>query len=220
MRHGLTIGELSMLLNQAFDIHCDLNVIPMTGWHRNMDFQDTGLFWMLPSPNLPTPTSALVYPGQVIWEGTNVSEGRGTTQPFEIFGAPFINTDKVLDALGGDTLPGAVLRPVCFEPTSNKWQEHLCRGFQLHVTDPEVFTPYKNSLKLLRIIYQLYNGKFQWKQPPYEYEYKRLPIDLIIGDAGIRRRIEQFDEVGAIEASWQKALSDFDTLRRKYYLYE
>ena len=220
MRHGMTIGELSMLLNQAFDIHCDLNVIPMTGWHRNMDFQDTGLFWMLPSPNLPTPTSALVYPGQVIWEGTNVSEGRGTTQPFEIFGAPFINTDKVLDALGGDTLPGAVLRPVCFEPTSNKWQEHLCRGFQIHVTDPEIFTPYKNSLKLLRIIYQLYKGKFQWKQPPYEYEYKRLPIDLIIGDADIRRRIEQFDEVGTIEASWQKALSDFDTLRRKYYLYE
>jgi len=199
MRHGLTMGELSTLFNRAYGIGCNLNVIPMKGWRRAMYFQDTGLPWIPPSPNLPTPISAQVYPGQVVWEGTNVSEGRGTTQPFEIFGAPFINTRSVLDLLGGEKVPGAVLRTVAFEPTSNKWKGELCRGFQIHITDPNRYTSYVNSLGLLRIVRHLYGDRFQWKPPPYEYEYQRLPIDLIIGDRKIRKRIEGFDGIADIE---------------------
>ena len=220
MRHGLTMGELSTLFNRAYGIGCNLNVIPMKGWRRAMYFQDTGLPWIPPSPNLPTPISAQVYTGQVVWEGTNVSEGRGTTQPFEIFGAPFINTRSVLDHLGGEKLPGAVLRTVAFEPTSNKWKGELCRGFQIHITDPNRYTSYVNSLGLLRIVRHLYGDRFQWKPPPYEYEYQRLPIDLIIGDRKIRKRIERFDGIADIEHCWQKPLENFKKMSRDVYLYQ
>jgi uncharacterized protein YbbC (DUF1343 family) len=220
MRHGLTIGELSTLFNQAYGIGCELIVVPMRGWRRAMNFQDTELPWVAPSPNLPTPTSALVYPGQVIWEGTNVSEGRGTTQPFEIFGAPFIHTDTVSRHIGKDKLPGAILRAMAFEPTSNKWKDERCFGFQLHVTDLNRFTPYVNSLRLLQAIHHLYADHFKWKSPPYEYEYEKAPIDLIIGDRKIRRRIESFDDITGIEATWQNALDKFKKMSRSFYLYD
>jgi uncharacterized protein YbbC (DUF1343 family) len=163
MRHGMTIGELATLFNNHFRIGCDLTVIPMKGWQRAMYFTHTGLPWVAPSPNLPTPASVLVYPGQVIWEGTNVSEGRGTTQPFELFGAPFITPDKMLTILEKETFPGIVLRPVGFEPTSNKWAGNLCRGFQIHVTDKDRYAPY-TSLRLLRKS-SLYGDRFL-KTPP------------------------------------------------------
>ena len=133
----------------------------------------------------------MVYPGQVIWEGTNISEGRGTTQPFEIFGAPFIETETVVRNLGENDTDGVVLRPIAFEPTSNKWRGKLCRGFQIHITDPERYAPYGVSLRLLRCIRNLYPDRFEWKQPPYEYEHERLPIDLIIGDRRIREQLFQ-----------------------------
>ncbi|MDH3358639.1 MAG: DUF1343 domain-containing protein, partial [Desulfobacteraceae bacterium] len=128
MRHGLTIGELSLLFNNDFGIGCDLDVIPMQGWKRDMFFTDTGLPWIPPSPNMPSPVTALVYPGQVLWEGTNVSEGRGITLPFEIFGAPFFNTKRLLSTMGENELPGIKLRPVVFEPTFNKWSGKACNG--------------------------------------------------------------------------------------------
>ncbi|MCD4727141.1 MAG: DUF1343 domain-containing protein, partial [Pirellulales bacterium] len=146
MRHGLTMGELARLFNDHFGIGCDLSVIPMRGWQRGMYYPETGLPWVAPSPNMPTPHTAMVYPGQVIWEGTNISEGRGTTQPFELFGAPFFDTDKLLETLGGPIQPGAVLRPCRFEPTANKWAGVVCNGFQVHVTDPIAFKPYTTSL--------------------------------------------------------------------------
>lgn len=127
MRHGLTVAEILKLFNEVYGIGCDLEIIPMKGWRRAMYFRDTGLPWIAPSPNLPTPESAMVYPGQVLWEGTNVSEGRGTTQPFEIFGAPFLDTEKILSMLGGNRIPGAVLRPLGFEPTSNNGKA-FCAG--------------------------------------------------------------------------------------------
>ena len=145
MRHGLTIGELSMLFNNFFGIGCDLEVISMRGWKRSMYFQDTGLPWIPPSPNLPTPVSAMVYPGQVLWEGTNISEGRGTTQPFELFGAPFILIDKLLSIMSKIPIKGALLRPVSFEPVSNKWKDKLCKGFQIHITDPTQYNPFITS---------------------------------------------------------------------------
>lgn len=219
MRHGMTIGELALMFNNEFGIGCQLEVIPLAGWRRDMRFEHTGLPWVAPSPNLPTPVSALVYPGQVIWEGTNVSEGRGTTQPFELFGAPFMDPNRILDFLGGQTLPGAYLRPMEFEPTSNKWQGHACRGFQLHVIDPERFRPYQTSLRLLQAVLHCHPREFQWKKPPYEYEYERLPIDLILGDQQVRTRLEAMEPVAALEADWQKNLAAYDDMRRRSFLY-
>lgn len=219
MRHGMTIGEISMLFNRCFDIGCDLTVIAMNGWERRMYFRDTGLPWVPPSPNLPTPESAMVYPGQVLWEGTNVSEGRGTTQPFEIFGAPFIDTERVLDSLGEIHLPGVTLRKVVFEPTSNKWSHQPCNGFQLHITDPYQYRPYRTSLQLIRSVLITHKSLFSWKQPPYEYEYERMPVDLILGDKTIRMRIEQADSIDTIETSWQTGLNHFINTSRQFHLY-
>lgn len=210
MRHGLTIGELARLFNTCFGIGCELEIIPMQGWNRKMYFPDTGLPWVCPSPNLPTPASALVYAGQVLWEGTNVSEGRGTTQPFELFGAPFIDIAQLRSALRRTPIPGAVLRGVVFEPTANKWQGRPCRGFQIHVIDPEAYRPYTTSLRLLQAVLRLYPDQFQWKPPPYEYEIDRLPIDLIIGDRFVRERLEQGKDIDEIAGSWQGDLEAFE----------
>ncbi len=219
MRHGLTIGELSLLFNNEYGIDCDLEVISMKGWNRVMYFKDTDLPWIPPSPNLPTTTSTMVYPGQVIWEGTNVSEGRGTTQPFEIFGAPFINTELILSSLGGNQLPGAALRQIVFEPTSNKWKEIPCKGFQIHITDPYEFKPYITTLKLLQTVIYHHKDHFKWKPPPYEYEYNRQPIDLIIGNEQIRSRLETLDNIDEIADSWQDDIDSFVKLSRKFHLY-
>ena len=219
MRHGLTMGELARLFNLTYGIGCDLDIIPMKGWKRTMYFKDTGLPWVAPSPNLPSPVSAMVYPGQVLWEGTNVSEGRGTTQPFEIFGAPFIDIEKLSKELSEASDPGVCLRPVAFEPTYHKWQGRLCRGFQLHITDPDRYRPYRTTIKLLQAIKRLHPDEFQWKSPPYEYEFEKLPIDLIIGNRLIRRRIENFDDLDSIEKSWEKELLAFKEISRACYLY-
>ena len=219
MRHGLTIGELALLFNDAFGIGCDLEVIRMQDWRRDMLFADTGLPWVAPSPNLPTAVSALVYPGQVIWEGTNISEGRGTTQPFELFGAPFLDTHRILEVMGGCEIDGAILRPVEFEPTSNKWQGQICRGFQIHLTDARRYRSFATSLRLLQALLHCHADRFAWKSPPYEYEYERLPIDLILGDNQIRERLAAQEAVEALEAEWQSDLTAFSEMRRKYLLY-
>lgn len=219
MRHGLTIGELSLFFNNEYDIGCELDVIPMKGWNRKMYFHDTGLPWVPPSPNLPTPVSTMVYPGQVIWEGTNVSEGRGTTQPFEIFGAPFIDTEQILSSLGGNKLPGATLREIVFEPTSNKWKGDPCRGFQIHVTDLDEFKPYITTCQLLQEVIKHHPDHFQWKPPPYEYEHRKQPIDLIIGDKEIRLRLASLEDVNKIAESWQDDLESFIEQNQKYCMY-
>lgn len=217
MRHGLTIGELAGLFNEAYGIGCDLEVIEMQGWRRSMLFADTGLPWVAPSPNLPTPASANVYPGQVLWEGTNVSEGRGTTQPFEFWGAPFIDPEALLAATGN--IKGAFLRPIYFEPTSNKWTGQTCGGFQIHITDAGAYRPYTASLHLVQAVRNLWPQEFQWKKPPYEYEFERLPIDLIIGSKKIRQALEQNRPIAHIEASWQAGFAEFCDLRKNFLLY-
>ncbi|MBW2602878.1 MAG: DUF1343 domain-containing protein [Deltaproteobacteria bacterium] len=219
MRHGLTIAELALLFNNDFGIGCDLDVIPMQGWKRDMFFTDTGIPWIPPSPNMPSPVTAMVYPGQVLWEGTNVSEGRGVTLPFEIFGAPFFNTKRLLSTLGGNELPGIILRPVVFEPTFNKWNDSACNGFQIHITDPYEFKPYITTLKLLQAVILHHKNMFQWKRTPYEYEIEKLPIDLIIGDKKIRQRIESLEDIYTIEKSWLEDLKTFAETSRKFHLY-
>ena len=219
MRHGLTMGELALLCNQEMDIHAELEVVRMQGWTRSMFFADTGLPWVFPSPNMPAPLTALVYPGQVIWEGTNVSEGRGTTLPFELVGAPFIKPQDVLARLARTELPGGVLRPLVFEPTSGKWAGKPCAGFHVHVTEPGRFLAYRLSLALLEALLHLYPHDFAWKQPPYEYEYEKLPIDLILGDRAVREAVENGAEIIALERSWQEDLAAFDTRRHAVFLY-
>ena len=220
MRHAMTIGELALLFNERFEIGCNLDVIAMKGWRRSMFFQQTGLPWVPPSPNLPRPVSAMVYPGQVIWEGTNVSEGRGTTLPFELFGAPYIIPEKILSAIKPEFVPGIILREVLFEPTANKWQAQACKGFQIHVTDPNEFRPYQTSLHLLQAVILHHRTAFKWKQPPYEYETQRLPIDLIIGDRSIRERLENLESIDQIIESWQPKLNEFKDISRQFYLYK
>ncbi len=219
MRHGLTMGELALLCNREMGIDADLEVVKMEGWQRQMFFADTGFPWVFPSPNMSSPLTALVYPGQVIWEGTNVSEGRGTTLPFELVGAPFIGQQQILEKLSTASLPGCVLRPIVFEPTSGKWGGQRCPGFHVHVTEPNIFLSYRLSLALLQALLSLYPDEFVYKDPPYEYEIERLPMDLILGDRQLRMALEDGADILELEQSWQQELAVFDTLRRSVFLY-
>jgi uncharacterized protein YbbC (DUF1343 family) len=185
-----------------------------------MFFRQTGLPWVAPSPNLPSPVSAMVYPGQVLWEGTNVSEGRGTTLPFELFGAPFIDVAKIVAAIDNESIPGIILRPVVFEPTANKWQAQPCQGFQIHITDPKQYRPYETSLRLLQAVIRHHKEVFEWKPPPYEYETHKLPIDLIIGDRKIRQRLENMEPIDTIVESWQVGLAEFYEVSRRFHIYK
>ncbi len=209
MRHGLTLAELALLCNRGMGIGADLSVVPVRGWRRHMLFPQTGIPWVFPSPNMPSFSTALVYPGQVLWEGTNLSEGRGTTLPFELFGAPFIEPDEVLALLAGTALPGCVFRPLVFEPCFGKWAGEPCQGFQIHVTDPETFLPYRTGLALLQLLPALYPEEFRYKEPPYEYEFERLPMDLILGDKQVRIALEEGVDLLELEASWQEDLARY-----------
>jgi uncharacterized protein YbbC (DUF1343 family) len=219
MRHGLTLGELARYYNVTHKLGCDLTVIPARGWGRQQYFDATGLPWVMPSPNLPTLEGAMVYPGQVLLEGTNLSEGRGTTRPFELFGAPFLEPRRLLRELRNYALPGVIFREVGFEPTFHKWQGELCRGFQLHVTDRRNFKPYFTTLALLAVIRRLYPDRFAWRPPPYEYETERRPIDLLTGDAGIREGLDAGRPLAELEAAWQAELDDFRQASREFWLY-
>ncbi len=223
MRHGLTMGEMGLFINRGLAVNADVEVVPMLGWQRRMLFRDTGLPWLFPSPNMPTPESALVYPGQVIWEGTNISEGRGTTLPFELFGAPFFDhrtyLHTVVDLAGEEGLAGCFLRPLIFQPTSNKWTGQDCVGFQIHVTNPLLFKPYRTGLAMLQAALLLYPALFDYKKPPYEYEFERLPMDLILGDKELRVALEQGGAIRDQEEGWQEELRQYDLSRRKIFLY-
>jgi len=149
IRHGLTVGELALLFHQEFGLNCKLEIIKMEGWHRNLFFDQTGLPWVMPSPNMPTVDTAVVYPGMCLFEGTNVSEGRGTTRPFEIFGAPWIDPVKLVKAMDDFQLEGVRFRPLYFQPTVRKFQQELCGGAQIHATDRETFHPVRMAVSLL-----------------------------------------------------------------------
>jgi uncharacterized protein YbbC (DUF1343 family) len=181
VRHGRTIGELAQQFREQAFPRCQLAVLPMKNWERAMWFDQTGLPWVMPSPNMPTVETATVYPGMCLLEGTNISEGRGTTHPFEIFGAPFINGEVLGRALNELQLPGVFFRELCFQPTVHKFAGELCGGAQLHVTDRDSFQPFATAIEIIKRIRKSYPGHFQWKQPPYEYEWKHLPIEVLIG---------------------------------------
>jgi len=217
MRHALTMGELARVFNSVFDLGCDLGIVVMKGWRRSMIWKETGLTWFMPSPNMPLPETALVYPGQVLWEGTNISEGRGTCRPFEMFGAPFLETAEILKSLGDKEREGAMLQEITFRPTFHKWAGQLCKGFMIHTTHPAVYRSYELSLALLRAVVNLHRSSFSWKEPPYEYEYERMPIDLILGDSTLR---ECLDKGVMPEPLWDDELKNYLEWRKPYLLYE
>jgi len=181
VRHGKTIGELAELFRADLSLDVDLAVLPMEGWNRAHYYDETGLPWVMPSPNMPTVDTAVVYPGMCLLEGTNLSEGRGTTRPFELFGAPWIDPHRLCRALDDLQLPGAHFREAAFEPGFQKFAGQICRGAQLHVTDRSSFLRLRTALAILRTVQEIYPREFAWKQPPYEYEEEKLPIEILCG---------------------------------------
>jgi uncharacterized protein YbbC (DUF1343 family) len=181
IRHARTIGELAHHFREDRFPDLELHVLPMEGWSRDMWWDDTGLPWVMPSPNMPTLDTATVYPGMCLLEGTNLSEGRGTTRPFELFGAPWIHGDRLCEALREQELPGVHFRSVSFEPTFQKHAEACCQGAQLHVTDREAFRPVETGKTILQTIAACWPQDFSWNPPPYEYETEKLPIEILLG---------------------------------------
>jgi uncharacterized protein YbbC (DUF1343 family) len=219
MRHGMTIGELARLFNEHFGIGADLDVIPMTGWRREFYHDDAGAPWVMPSPNMPTLDSAIVYPGTVLFEGTNVSEGRGTTRPFELLGAPWVTTERFADALNRRQLPGAIFRPVVFEPTFHKHAKQTCGGCQIHVVDRHAFPAVHAGVLLTEAFRTASPEAFCWRHPPYEYEHEKLPFDILAGTATTREQIEAGVPAEDIARSWEPAVSEFERLRARFLLY-
>jgi uncharacterized protein YbbC (DUF1343 family) len=202
-RHGLTIGELVRHLQAAQGLGGTVDVVGLRGWRRAMLWEDTGLPWVAPSPNMPTPDTARVYPGGCLIEGTNLSEGRGTTRPFEWVGAPWLDAHDYAEALAAERLPGVVFRPARFRPTFQKWAGRTCGGVQLHVTDRARFKPFLTGLAIVATARRLAPRAFRWRRPPYEYERRRLPIDILLGTDTIRRALERGRPLGEIERGWQ-----------------
>ncbi len=194
MRHGLTIGELARLLNEEQAIGAALDVVPLSNWLPEQTFASLGRAWIPPSPNLPRIESALVYPGQVLLEGTNLSEGRGTTTPFEVTGAPFIDAESLCNDLTARQLPGVHFLPLIFRPTFDKWAGQSCEGISIHVTDPETYRPYRTTLALLAAVQRRWPRHFEWLDPPYEYETEKPPIDIISGSSSLRLSLNAEDE--------------------------
>jgi uncharacterized protein YbbC (DUF1343 family) len=185
-----------------------------------MWFEHTGLSWVMPSPNMPTVETASVYPGMCLLEGTNLSEGRGTTRPFEIFGAPFIAPEKLVRRLSEFRLPGAIFRPLFFLPTFQKHAGKVCGGAQIHITDREKLRPFKTGVAVLKAVFELFGKDFSWKKPPYEYERRLLPIDILAGTDRVRRDIEQGASLKDMGAWWEAELRAFNKgIRKNCLLY-
>jgi uncharacterized protein YbbC (DUF1343 family) len=217
VRHGMTVGELAFMFNEEFHIGCQLEVVKMEGWERSMWFDDTGLTWIMPSPNMPTLDTATVYPGMCMLEGTNLSEGRGTTRPFEIFGSSWLDPYHLKASLENEYLPGVFFRPLCFKPTFDKWCGELCKGIQIHVIEREQFLPFETAVAVIKYSLELHPDLFKWSAPPYEYEEKKLPFDIIAGTDRLRKMMG--NKLKEISQSWQKELEEFKRVREKYLLY-
>jgi uncharacterized protein YbbC (DUF1343 family) len=219
MRHGLTVGELARLFNGEYGIGCELEVVEMDGWQRDLFYDETDGPWVIPSPNMPTVDTAVVFPGTVLFEGTKVSEGRGTTRPFEFIGAPYFDGQEYGAALAELDLPGVIFRPTNFLPTFQKHKGVGCSGVFIHVTDRDAFEPFLTGVALVKTAYELYKSHFEWKDPPYEYEFERNPFDVINGTKRIREFIENGEPLENIKLSWQKDVESFIETRSKYLLY-
>jgi uncharacterized protein YbbC (DUF1343 family) len=219
MRHGMTIGELARLFNDHFGIGADLEVAPMEGWSREMYHDAAEAPWVMPSPNIPTLDSAIVYPGTVLFEGTNVSEGRGTTRPFELVGAPHIIAERFAEGMNGRRLPGVFFRPAVFEPTFHKYARQTCGGCQIHVRDRHAFRPVLTGVALTASFRTALGDEFRWRDPPYEYEHEKMPFDILSGSSELRTQIEADVPVEEIGRSWESGVARFLKQRQKFLLY-
>jgi uncharacterized protein YbbC (DUF1343 family) len=219
MRHGLTCGELALFFNEEFGIHCELEIITMDDWSRENYYDETDAPWVMPSPNMPTVDTAVVFPATVYFEGTQVSEGRGTTRPFEIVGAPYVNSSEYADALNLLELPGVTFRAIEFLPTFQKHVQVLCGGVFVHVTERRSFQPVITGVAMVKKLFELYPNDFKWKNPPYEYVYDRNPFDVISGTSNLRNGFEQGISLNEIKQSWQADILEFYKKREKYLLY-
>lgn len=219
MRHGMTIGELARLFNEHFGIGAKLEVVAMQGWSREQYLDDTGVPWVLPSPNLPTLESAIVYPGTVLFEGTNISEGRGTTKPFELCGAPWVTPEPFCEALNARGLPGVIFRPHAFEPVFHKHAGVLCGGCQIHVTNRTTFRSVETGVALIEAFRQAGPSAFAWREPPYEYEYDKAPIDILYGSPALREGLEQGRTTHDLVRPWGDEVAAFQQVRDRFLMY-
>ena len=219
MRHGMTIGELARLFNDAFGIGAALDVVPLEGWQRGMYFDETGLPWVITSPNIPTLDSAIVYPGAVLFEGTRLSEGRGTTRPFELIGAPWIDGERLAEEMNAKGLPGVHFRAVFFEPTFQKHAKETCGGCQIHVLDRRAFRPLRTAVELIAEFRRENVKRFAWREPPYEYEREKQPIDILYGTDRLRTTMDADGDAGALVESWAGEEEAFRRQRKPYLLY-
>lgn len=219
VRHGLTAGELARLFRERFGIDAALTVVPMEGWRRAMQFEDTGLPWVLPSPNMPTPDTARVYPGGCLIEGTNLSEGRGTTRPFEWLGAPWLDAPALARRLDDLRLPAVAFRACAFRPGFQKFAGQTCAAIQVHPLDPVGFRPFLTYLTILAEIRRLHPDRFDWRREPYEFVDDRLAIDLLLGRSELRQALEAGVDPLDLERGWSEELDAFDGIRDEVRLY-
>ena len=218
-RHAMTLGELAKLFNEHFGLGAELDVIRMDGWERGHWHDQTDAPWVMPSPNIPTLDSATVFPGTVHFEGTQLSEGRGTTRPFELVGAPYVDPEEYARRLNERELAGVYFRSCIFRPTFQKHAGISCGGVQIHVLDREKFEPVITGITMVKIAYDLYPDEFRWKEPPYEYVYDRNPFDVIAGTSKIREAMEAGNSIETLEESWNEELDTFRRVRENYLLY-
>lgn len=219
MRHGMTIGELAKMFNEDFTIRCDLEVVTMDGWSREDYTDETDCPWVMPSPNMPTVDTAVVFPGTVYFEGTEMSEGRGTTRPFEIIGANYINSKVYCDVLTSCNLEGVIFRPIGFIPTFQKEARKTCGGAFVHVTNRDTFKPVLTGIAMAKVAFDLYPEDFKWKETPYEYVFDRNPFDVIHGSIKLREAFEQKISLEEIQSSWSNGEQEFLSQRKRFLLY-
>lgn len=218
-RHGMTVCELALMFNKHFGINCELEVVLMEGWSREQWLDETDAPWVLPSPNMPTLDSTTVFPGTVHLEGTQVSEGRGTTRPFELVGAPYIEAEVYARHLNDIGFPGVYFRACGFQPTFQKHSKQTCGGVQIHVTERDAFEPVIAGVATVKLAQDLYPEHFKWKEPPYEYVLDKNPFDVIAGTDKLRQAIERRESLDSINDSWQEALAIFKEEREPFLLY-
>ena len=218
-RHGMTLGEMVVYLNEVHEIGADLTVLKLQGWSRKKYLDEFNAAWVLPSPNMPTLETAIVYPGMCLLEATEISEGRGTTRPFEIFGAPYVKPEKLKNYLNDLKLKGVYFRPLFFKPSFQKCAGQICGGLQIHVTDRKKFKPYLTGLAIVKAIHDLYSSNFSWREKPYEFVREIPAIDLLTGSDLFRKQLIKSASWKEIVQSYEEGKSVLLKQRREYLLY-
>lgn len=219
VRHGLTCGEIALMYHKKEKVDCELTIVPMKNWTREQYHDGTGLVWIPPSPNMPTLETALVYPGMCLIEGTNLSEGRGTTVPFQVIGAPFIEKNQFAATLNSMKLPGVYFRPVDFRPTFNKYADEICGGVFIHVIERDAFRPFLTGIAVIKTAVELYGERFQFTTGVYEFTDAHPAFDLLCGTNRIREAITQGRRLKEIQELWSDYEKEWDVQRKEWWLY-